>query len=75
MSDENKFWLGLWALGAIVVIALISACVSTAHHKLDTLQDMVAKGANPMAASCALGVGQNEIGVCTLLATQVKETK
>jgi hypothetical protein len=72
MNEENKFWLGCWALGAVVFIALISAVTSNAYNSRSALQDMVAKGANPMVASCAIGIGQNEVGVCTLLAAQIK---
>jgi len=75
MSDENKFWLGCWALGAIVFIALISAVTSSVYNARSALQDMVAKGANPMVASCALNIDHDNLGVCTLLAAQVKETK
>ena len=72
MSEENKFWLGCWAIVAVVLIALMSTCIASDYNARSTLQDMVAKGANPMVASCALGIGQNEVGVCTLLAAQIK---
>jgi hypothetical protein len=71
MNDENKFWLGIWALAAIVFIALISAVTSSGYNTRSTLQDMVAKGANPMVASCALDTDHDK-GICTLLAAQIK---
>ena len=72
MSDENKFWLGCWAIVAVVFVVLISAITSSNYNERIALQDMVAKGANPMVASCALGMNPHDAGVCTLLAAQIK---
>lgn len=58
MDNDQKFWLSIWSLIAIVVvsIALIVSIAATCDSakRWKTLQEMVRSGANPMAASCAI---------------------
>lgn len=71
--EENKFWLGIWALLATVIIACTVIATVAAHLQRQAIIEMVKNGADPMAVSCSFGVGQSEVSICTLLATKEKK--
>ena len=52
--DENKFWLSIWAITALAVVAVVGITAFYYQSKNDLITDMVSKGANPIAASCSL---------------------
>lgn len=70
--EENKFWLGIWALLATVIVACTVVGTVAAHLQRQAMMEMVKNGADPMAVSCAFGVGQSEVSICTLIATKGK---
>lgn len=54
MESEEKFWAFIWAVAGAVVLG-ISLLVFAYHSaKPELISKMVADGADPMAASCAL---------------------
>jgi hypothetical protein len=72
MTSDDKFRISVWTLAAIVVIALIAGGTYSGYHSRTVLRELVEKGANPLAVSCSLGVGQSEQGICTLVAANAK---
>ena len=71
--EENQFWLGIWRLVTLVLVAMIGSCTYGMHDKRDKWEKAVANGADPMVTSCALydqtGVDQ---ATCLLLAQNRK---
>lgn len=67
--DDTKLFLSFWkfiATAVAVVILSMSGCSISEHH---TIQEMVASGADPIAAGCAVSGGSP--GVCEVfVATQ-----
>jgi hypothetical protein len=68
--DENKFWIGIWALGASVITVITITLVLCSMHTKDTFSKAVAAGNDPMRVSCSLGLGQYEIAQCALIASK-----
>ena len=54
MYDDNKFWLRIWGIAAIVIVTFIGACSHGSHDRRDKWEKAVANGADPMVAACAL---------------------
>lgn len=73
MSDENTFWLNLWKLGALVLVAMIGSCTFGMHDRRDKWEKAVSNGADPMVTACAL-FDQNEVerATCLILAQNRK---
>ena len=71
--DENKFWIGIWALGASVITVIAITLLLSSMHTRDIFSKAVAAGNDPMRVSCSLGIGQHEIAQCAIIAS--KETK
>ncbi|MFI4963625.1 MAG: hypothetical protein ACHP6H_07205 [Legionellales bacterium] len=56
--DNNKFWLGVWAICGTVLITLM-LCISVSNQSSnEKILEMVKVGADPIAANCAI-VGLN----------------
>ena len=75
--DENKFWLSLWAIAAVVLLAGMGGCTYTSTVTRDKWEKAVANGADPMVTSCALGIttGGNHTAdsiICVALAQNRK---
>ena len=73
MDSENRFWLRIWGIAAIVIVVGIASCSYGMHDRRDKWEKAVSNGADPMVASCAL-FDQVEIerGACLLLAQNRK---
>ena len=52
--SENSFFLRMWGIAAMVLIAMIASCTYSNHDKRDKWEKAVSNGADPMVASCAL---------------------
>ena len=67
--EENKFWLRLWGIIAMVFMVGIGSCTFSMHDKRDKWEKAVSNGADPMVASCALfeQTGADQV-TCLLLA-------
>jgi hypothetical protein len=70
---ENKFWLRIWGLLALVLVALIGSCSFIAYDKLNKWEKAVSNGADPMVAACALfDQRESERVACAMLARDRK---
>lgn len=68
MSDrmsEEKFWIVIWSLASICFCVLILSITATMWSKRSHLNEMVAKGADPIRAACALDMYDNQT-VCVI---------
>ena len=71
--EENTFWLRLWGLGTIVLVAAIASCTAVSYNRLAKWETAVAGGADPLVASCALlDKIESERMICALVATDRK---
>jgi len=52
--EENRFWIRIWGIAAMVIVAFIGACSHGSHDRRDKWEKAVANGADPMVAACAL---------------------
>jgi len=56
--SSNQFWLGFWGIlvsGLLALSILIASVMEVGHHKeMETLNQMVADGADPIRAACSL---------------------
>lgn len=59
--DENKFWIAVWGIIGIVVCTLIVSITLFNMSVNERISEMVAKGANPIQAACAIN-GSNGSG-------------
>ena len=65
MSEDGKFWFGIWSLGTVFVVTLILSVVYTMAGKREVMRDMVAKGADPMKVACALSMHDDKT-ICVI---------
>lgn len=70
MDGNEKFFVWIWTLVAAVLIAAMGFGTLASDLQRKAMVDMVEKGADPMRVSCAFGIGQNDVSVCTLLVQQ-----
>jgi hypothetical protein len=60
MSNEDKFWVAVWAIIATCFITLMLCVTLTLWSKRQHLNEMVIKGADPIRAACALDMYDNQ---------------
>ena len=65
MSEEGKFWFGIWSLVTVFTVTLILSVVYTMAGKREVMRDMVAKGADPMKVACALSMHDDKT-ICVI---------
>lgn len=71
--EENTFWLRIWGLVTIVVVAMIGSCTHGMYDKRDKWEKAVSNGADPMVTACALfEQTESERVTCALLAQNRK---
>lgn len=75
MNGEQKMWAAFWFSLAIVLLSLILAISTAAQRSRDLMEKMVAAGADPIIAGCALGFNSIEAPVCTLATLRAKLDK
>lgn len=66
--NENVFWIKIWrtlALAAVLVVASLSGCVINQSY---LVANMVEKGIDPIAASCAFT--DSSRAICVVLAAK-----
>jgi hypothetical protein len=71
MDSDEKFWLGIWAMGLVFALAMIASVTLGAHDRRDKWEKAVSNGADPMVTTCAL-YSDTSIAVCTILAQNRK---
>ena len=73
MDNENRFWLRIWGIAAIVIVVGIASCSYGMHDRRDKWEKAVSNGADPMVTACAL-FDQVEIerATCLLMAQNRK---
>lgn len=52
--DENQFWTNVWRTAAIGLVAVVSVVAGCTANNTAAIKQMVANGANPIDAMCAL---------------------
>lgn len=52
--EENKFWLRLWLIAAVLVACLVTTCTVNSFDRRAKWEKAVANGADPLRTSCAL---------------------
>jgi hypothetical protein len=68
MDNDQKFWVSVWGLVAVILIVLMSLAFANGQANNKTVIELVKLGADPVAATCAVnGIGQTNIAVCTAL--------
>jgi len=73
MMSENSFFLRMWGIAAMILIAMIASCTYSGHDKRDKWEKAVSNGADPMVASCALFVQETiEQAACLIMAQNRK---
>lgn len=71
--EENKFWLRMWGIGAMVLVVGIGSCTFSMHDKRDKWEKAVSNGADPMVVSCALFIQETlEQAACLIMAQNRK---
>lgn len=67
--EDNKFWISLWALFTVCVLAVVIAIGACYVYSSYTIRQMVEKGADPIKARCAIySSGEQNAAICTLAA-------
>jgi len=73
MMSESSFFLRMWGVAAMILIAMIASCTYSGHDKRDKWEKAVSNGADPMVASCALFVQETiEQAACLIMAQNRK---
>ena len=73
MDSDDKFWLGIWSLAAVVVVAIVVALSYAAHDRRDKWEKAVANGADPMVTACAIFIQERtEESACLLMSQNRK---
>lgn len=67
MDEEGKFWVAFWRTVAAGLIALSAVIASCTAHNTAAVKSMVAGGANPLDAKCAIEASR-ENTVCAVRA-------
>jgi hypothetical protein len=70
MDSEDKFWISVWAILAVVIISITLATMLYWKDHNAKLTEMVNNGTNPIAAMCALQDHFGRNPVCIILATK-----
>jgi hypothetical protein len=72
MMDENTYWYNVAKFFSVCLCVIVCTITSCSSYKTYTLSVMVQAGADPIRATCALGVDSNEIAMCALVAAEKK---
>ena len=74
MDSSGKYWLGFWGMvGTVICVCVfaITSCIQQTNDKnVQVIKESVAKGADPLAAKCAMLVGgtsnvtPSELAIC-----------
>jgi len=59
--DENQFWVNFWRTAAIALVAIVSVMAGCTANNTAAIKQMVADGANPIDAMCALNGSSNNL--------------
>ena len=72
MDSENKFWFGVFSLGAGMMITLILSVVFYNVYQDRLVTKMVLHGTNPVAAYCAVNDPYRDQILCYEVSKQYK---
>ena len=67
MENEDKFWLALWGIAAVVVCTLIISICTYNVHELNTEAALVRDGNDPLRVQCLIRPFANQ-SMCGALA-------
>ena len=71
MSEEGKFWLGIYSLATIALVVLILSISRYYYLQDQFVVEMVANGEDPIAASCAMADSYGRNPTCVAYITGV----
>ena len=54
MNHEGKFWCAIWAIVLLGIISIATVVTVDDVVTMQTIDNMVANGANPQEAACAI---------------------
>lgn len=57
MNSDEKFWIAIWALAAIVCLAICSSVTAYSINK----NNAIAASKDPIATACAMGRGDEPL--------------
>lgn len=60
LDSNGTFWLGIWSVGAIVLIVLTLAIMANSMNKTNNIRDLIDAGMSPIEASCAIDDGTRD---------------
>lgn len=69
-EGEMKFWLSCAAIALATVVVMAGCSAHETRVKADAVESMVKSGAQPLDASCALGVSDVSRQVCAIVAAR-----
>lgn len=74
MDNEQKFWLSIWGMALVFILAVITACTINSLDRRDKWEKTVSNGADPMVTTCAVygADTHGETAICTILAQNRK---
>lgn len=73
MNSSDKFWLGVWAIGAITLVSLLISLLLYNHGKNNVLVELVKNGASAIEAACALEDSLGNNPTCVISVTKSTE--
>lgn len=73
MSTDGKFYAFIWLLVSVVLVSAMAFGTVSSQLQRQAMVEMVKGGADPMAVSCAFGIGQNDVAICTLMYSKEKK--
>ncbi len=66
--EENQFWIAVWRATAAVIAVIVMTIGGCNVHQQRAVVQMVKNGADPLRASCALGLVERAETRCATLA-------
>lgn len=64
MDSDGKFWVCVWSIVALVLIALIISLTITEHTNGKLKIEAIAGSKDPIATGCAFGFTEQQAAIC-----------
>lgn len=69
MDSEGIFWVNVWRVVGIAVVCVASVGAGCQSYQTHAVKSMVANGADPLRAACAVASGADR-QVCAVVGAQ-----
>lgn len=70
MSEEGKFWVRIWSLVVVVVLAVIAGTTANFMYEKHLIDSAIAAGKDPAAARCAYDDSERYGAFCIIYVMQ-----